>query len=111
MKRFAMAIIVAALTALGVVIPERYIDGFVTLFIPSAEASYGQSSSTPLLPSWHLSPYEFKCNWYCSCPPSPVKVRTTVEALRPSSGYFKPGLSESPLFRSLSNRNDDIMLS
>lgn len=84
MKKSLVAIIVALLTLTGVVIPDKYVDAFVTIFMPRATAS-----ELALMP-WSAIPYRFQCDWYCTCPPVP-KYASTVEDLRPSSSHFRDG--------------------
>lgn len=93
LRKLSIAILVAALTTVGVVIPDVYLDKFVSLFIGDAQSAnmvwdsntrnYVSLANMP----WPVMHHDFRCDWYCVCPSRTQMAKTSVEALRPSSAH------------------------
>lgn len=92
LKRIAIGIIVALLTAVGVVIPSQYVDKFVTLFIPEASAMQ-MMDPYPSTVNW--LPFQYGSHDLTCTEKSGSKYRMKVEALRPSSLHYSNGRSGS----------------
>lgn len=109
LKRLTLAIIIAILTTLGIVIPSKYIDGFVSLFMPEAHATeLSHPSSIPQV-AWEIVPFSFRLDvggseYRCSKVSGnknfgnhrELKL-TEVEALRPSLAHFSADRSSGVL--------------
>lgn len=83
-KRILMAVVVALLTAVGVVVPDRYVDKFVSLFIPPAEAS-AYDFNQAYLSSRTNCDRPVLCWQPCKIDPI---MQATGEALRPSFAHY-----------------------
>lgn len=80
MKKGIAAVIVALLTLTGVIIPSRYVDAFVTIFMPR---SLDQSVSPA------VDKEKVDHNWFISSASASNLDTTIVGALRPPSAYSK----------------------